>query len=133
METLLNNATIILLLIFLVITFLQSGIDKITDWKGNLGWLKGHFAETPFKNMVPLLLGTVLVTEVIAGVLCLIGFFQIIIMGDSSMAFYGAILSSVALLMLLLGQRIAKDYEGARTIAVYFIPTIFLVFLLQLQ
>ena len=133
METLLNNATIILLLIFLVITFLQSGIDKITDWKGNLGWLKGHFAETPFKNMVPLLLGTVLVTEVVAGVLCLIGFFQIIITGNSSIAFYGAILSSVALLMLLLGQRIAKDYEGARTIAVYFIPTIFLVFLLQLQ
>jgi uncharacterized membrane protein YphA (DoxX/SURF4 family) len=132
MKTLLNNATEILLLVFLVITFLQSGIDKITDWKGNLGWLKGHFAETPFKNMVPLLLGTVLVTEVIAGVLCLIGVFQIILIGDSSLAFYGAILSSVALLMLLLGQRIAKDYEGARTIAVYFIPTIFLVFLLQL-
>ena len=132
MKTLLNNATEILLLVFLVITFLQSGIDKITDWKGNLGWLKGHFAETPFKNMVHLLLGTVLVTEVIAGVLCLIGVFQIILIGDSSLAFYGAILSSVALLMLLLGQRIAKDYEGARTIAVYFIPTIFLVFLLQL-
>lgn len=133
MKTLLNNATEILLLVFLVITFLQSGIDKITDWKGNLGWLKGHFAETPFfKNMVPLLLGTVLVTEVIAGVLCLIGVYQIILIGDSTLAFYGAILSSVALLMLLLGQRIAKDYEGARTIAVYFIPTIFLVFLLQL-
>ncbi|MDX1365844.1 MAG: DoxX family protein, partial [Arenibacter latericius] len=33
--------------------------------------------------------------------------------------------------MLLLGQRIAKDYDGARTIAIYFIPTVFLVFLLQ--
>jgi hypothetical protein len=33
--------------------------------------------------------------------------------------------------MLLFGQRVAKDYEGARTIAVYFIPSIFLVFLLQ--
>ena len=132
METLLNNATEILLLIFLVITFLQSGVDKITDWKGNLGWLKGHFAETPFKNRVPFLLGTVLVTEVVAGVLCLFGAFQIIISGYSDIAFYGAILSCVALLMLLLGQRIAKDYEGARTIAVYFIPAIFLVFLLQL-
>lgn len=132
METLLNNATEILLLIFLVITFLQSGVDKITDWKGNLGWLKGHFAETPFKNMVPFLLGTVLVTEVVAGVLCLIGMFQIIISGYSGIAIYGAILSCAALLMLLLGQRIAKDYEGARTIAVYFIPAIFLVFLLQL-
>lgn len=132
METLLNNATEILLLIFLVITFLQSGIDKITDWKGNLGWLKGHFSETPLKNMVPLLLGTVLIIEVAAGVLCLIGVVQLLLSQESTLAFYGAILSCVSLLMLLFGQRIAKDYEGAKTIAVYFIPAIFLVFLLQL-
>ncbi len=132
MDALLNNATEILLLLFLIITFLQSGIDKITDWKGNLGWLKGHFAETPLKNLVPLLLGTVLVTEVIAGVLCLLGIVQLLVSGSTSMAFYGAILSCLALLMLLFGQRIAKDYEGARTIAVYFIPAIFLVFLLQM-
>ena len=132
METLLNNPTEILLLIFLVITFLQSGIDKITDWKGNLGWLQGHFSETPLKDMVPLLLGTVLVIEVAAGVLCFIGVVQLLLSQDPTLALYGAILSCVALLMLLFGQRIAKDYEGAKTIAVYFIPAIFLVFLLQL-
>jgi len=132
MENLLTHATEILLLLFLIITFLQSGIDKITDWKGNLGWLTGHFSETPFKNLVPLLLGTVLVTEVVAGVLCLIGIVQLLLSNDPSLALYGAILSCIALLMLLFGQRIAKDYEGARTIAVYFIPAIFLVFILQM-
>jgi uncharacterized membrane protein YphA (DoxX/SURF4 family) len=132
MENLLTQATEILLLLFLIITFLQSGIDKITDWKGNLGWLTGHFSETPFKKMVPLLLGTVLVTEVVAGILCLLGVIQLLLSQDPTLAFYGAILSCIALLMLLFGQRIAKDYEGARTIAVYFIPAIFLVFLLQM-
>jgi len=131
MKTLLNNTAEILLLIFLIITFLQSGIDKIIDWKGNLGWLKGHFAKTPLKTMVPLLLGTVLLTEVVAGALCFIGLIQILMIGDTVIAHYGAILSCLVLLMLLFGQRIAKDYEGARTIAVYFIPAIFLVFLLQ--
>jgi len=131
MKSLLNHSAEILLLLFLIITFLQSGIDKITDWQGNLGWLKGHFEATPLKNMVPLLLGTVLLTEVVAGILCFIGLFQIIITGNTTMALYGAIASCIALLMLLFGQRIAKDYEGARTIAVYFIPAIFLVFLLQ--
>ena len=126
-----DNATEILLLIFLIITFLQSGIDKLMDWKGNLSWLKGHFSETPFKNMVPLLLGTVLVTELVAGVLCLLGIVQFLMNKGTSLAYYGAIISCVALLMLLLGQRIAKDYEGAKTIAIYFIPAIFLVFLLQ--
>lgn len=131
METLLKYVTEILLLLFLIITFLQSGIDKVYDWQGNLGWLKGHFAETPLKRMVPVLLGIVMLVEVISGVLCLIGIYQLLILGDGTLALYGAILSCLALLMLLFGQRLAKDYEGAKTIAVYFVPAIFLVFLLQ--
>jgi len=51
-------------------------------------------------------------------------------MGDSTIALYGGIVSCAALLMLLFGQRLAKDYERAKTIAVYFVPAIFLVYLL---
>jgi uncharacterized membrane protein YphA (DoxX/SURF4 family) len=131
MDTILRHAVEILILIFLIITFLQSGIDKLTDWHGNLSWLKGHFKDTPMKGMVPLLLGTVLVAEVIAAILCIIGSYQLATTGEGTVALYGAILSCVALLMLLFGQRIAKDYAGAMTIAVYFIPAMFLVFLLQ--
>ncbi|CAN0585564.1 MAG: DoxX family membrane protein [Maribacter dokdonensis] len=131
MEILMNNATEVLLLLFLIITFLQSGFDKITDWNGNVSWLKEHFSKTPFKNSVPLLVGIILVTEVIAGLLCVIGIYQILSSGNTTFAMYGAVLSSITLLMLLFGQRVAKDYEGAKTIAVYFIPTILLVFLLQ--
>ena len=29
------------------ILFLQSGLDKALDWKGNLAWLTGHFAKSP--------------------------------------------------------------------------------------
>lgn len=131
MRTLLNHTTEILLLLFLIITFLQSGLDKMLDWNGNLSWLKGHFSKTPLKNSVPLLLGIVLVAELIAGILCLAGIYQLLTSGGFAMAFYGAILSCITLLMLLFGQRVAKDYEGAKTIAIYFIPTLFLVFLLQ--
>ncbi|MGB5229643.1 MAG: DoxX family protein [Eudoraea sp.] len=131
MENILNNTTALLILLFLIITFLQSGIDKIIDWKGNLGWLKGHFKDTPLKNLVPLLLATILLMEVIAGALCALGLYQLIFIGEGTFAFYGAILSCIALLMLLFGQRVAKDYDGARTIAIYFIPAIFLVYLLQ--
>lgn len=131
MENSLNAAAEILLLIFMVITFLQSGIDKIIDWKGNLGWLKGHFEKSPLGNMVPALLMTVLLVEIAAGILCSIGAYQIMASGKTEMALYGAITSCIALLMLLFGQRVAKDYAGAMTIAVYFVPAIFLVFLLQ--
>lgn len=131
MDKILEHSSEVLILIFLVITFLQSGIDKITDWKGNLSWLKGHFKETPLKGMVPFMLGLVLLAEVVAGVLCTIGIYQIIAEQKTDMALWGAIISCVSLLMLLFGQRMAKDYEGARTIVVYFIPAVFLVFLLQ--
>ncbi|MFD0863168.1 DoxX family protein [Sungkyunkwania multivorans] len=130
MEKALSNITEILLLLFLIITFLQSALDKIFDWKGNVDWLKGHFSKTFFQNYVPLALFKVLVVELVAGVVCLIGIFKLIMEGEKSVALYGAILSCIALLMLLFGQRVAKDYDGARTIAIYFAPAIFTVFLL---
>ncbi|MEX0315943.1 MAG: DoxX family protein [Allomuricauda sp.] len=131
MEHILSNATQILLLLFLTITLLQSGIDKIMDWKGNLTWLKDHFSKSIFSGMVPLLLGIILLMEMVSGILCAVGAFQFIASGESNMAFCGALLSAITLLFLLLGQRVAKDYEGAKTIVVYFIPTIFLIYLLQ--
>ena len=131
MENLLSNATEILLLAFLTINFLQSGIDKVLDWKGNLEWLSGHFSKTPFKGSVPILLGIVLVMEIMSGVLSAVGIVQFLVEGESSIGFFGAMLAALTLLMLLLGQRVAKDYVGAQTIVVYLIPTVFLVYLMQ--
>ncbi len=131
MDNLFSNATEILLLVFLIITFLQSGIDKLLDWKGNLGWLTGHFSKSIFKGTVPVLLSIVLVLELLSGILSGVGIFQFAVNGESIFGFYGAMLSAVTLLMLLLGQRVAKDYEGAKTIVVYLIPTVFLIYLMQ--
>ncbi len=119
----------LLVLAFLAITFLQSGYDKIKDWNGNVGWLKSHFANTILEKQVPLALGTILLLEIVSGVLCVSGIIQnlmqdVVIKG---LGFYGAILSCITLLLLLFGQRIAKDYDGARTIVIYFIPAVLLV------
>ncbi len=131
MEHFYSNAAQILILGFLVITFLQSGLDKILDWKGNLGWLTGHFSKTFFKGAVPVLLGIVLFAEMASGVLSAIGLYELLYTGKSTFAFRGAVLSAVTLLLLLFGQRLAKDYEGAKTIVVYLILAVFLVYLLQ--
>lgn len=126
-----NNTASILILAFLAITFLQSGYDKIIDWNGNVSWLKGHFEKTFLKNQVPLALLIVLVLEVVAGVLSVAGIIEIFTKGNTIYGYYGSVISCIALLMLLLGQRVAKDYDGARTIAIYFIPTVLGVFLMQ--
>lgn len=121
----------LLLLLFLAFVFLQSGIDKIVDWKGNLGWLKGHFSKTFFASQVPLLLFSILVLECVSGVLAAIGSVQTVLGIASSIPLYAAALSAVSLLCLLLGQRLAKDYEGAKTIVIYLMPTVFLLYVLQ--
>ena len=59
----------ILSVLFLTILFLQSGIDKVVDKKGNLEWLSSHFSNSLFKNSVPLLLFTVTVVELFSGIL----------------------------------------------------------------
>ena len=126
-----NHPAEILILLFLIVMFLQSGFDKITDWKGNLDFIKGHFANSPLRNMVPLLLGTILIIEVLAGILMVIGVYQLATSGMKEIALLGLILSSITLIFLLIGQRLAKDYAGAMTLAVYFIVTVFGVVLLQ--
>ena len=126
-----NHPTEILILLFLIITFLQSGIDKITDWKGNVSFIKEHFSNSPLKNMVPLLVGTILIIEVIAAVLMIIGVYQLIEFEGKEIALVGVELSAITLIFLLIGQRLAKDYAGSMTLTVYFILTVFGVFLLQ--
>lgn len=122
---------IILLLAFLAITFIQSGYDKVTDWKGNLEWLKGHFSKTVIKNMVPQSLFLILVLEVLSGAFAVIGIIEILVNGGDQFPMLAGIASGITLLFLLLGQRMAKDYDGARTIVIYFIPTILLIYWLE--
>jgi hypothetical protein len=105
---------------FWAIVFVQSGLDKVLDRKGNLSWLKGHFKDSPLGGMVPLLLSVLTIVELTAGALCVIGVIQILISDNPAFAQYGIQLSTVALLMLFFGQRISKDYAGAAVIATYF-------------
>jgi hypothetical protein len=126
-----NHSTEILILLFLIVTFLQSGIDKITDWNGNVSFIRDHFKNSPFKNSVPLLLGTVLITEIVASLLMIIGVYQLAISDESKIALIGLEMSAITLILLLIGQRLAKDYPGAMALTVYFILTVFGVFLLQ--
>ncbi|CAL2080638.1 DoxX family protein [Tenacibaculum sp. 190524A02b] len=131
MELIKIHATEILVLLFLIVTFLQSGVDKVTDWNGNLSFIKEHFKNSPLKNMVPLLLAIILVLELIAGAFMFVGIFNLITTGTKELALLGVQLSALTLIFLLIGQRLAKDYAGAMTLAVYFIITIFGMFLLN--
>jgi hypothetical protein len=115
---------------FLAILFLQSGIDKVIDRRGNLEWLEGHFAKSPLTGVVAVLLTTITILEVAAGALSAIGCIILIVSRETTVAFYGAVSSAVVLIALFFGQRMAKDYAGAAVLVPYFLLTLVTIYLL---
>jgi len=115
---------------FLAVLFLQSGIDKIVDRRGNLEFLQGHFAKSPLSGMVPLLVTLITVLELLAGVLSAIGCILNVVMHEPTVAFYGAVISAFSILALFFGQRMAKDYAGAAVLVSYFLLSLVAIYLL---
>jgi diacylglycerol kinase len=115
---------------FLAVLFLQSGIDKIVDRRGNLEFLQGHFAKSPLAGTVPLLVTVITVLEIAAGALSAIGCAMIILTRDPAIAFYGAVISALSILGLFFGQRMAKDYAGAAVLVPYFLLALSAIYLL---
>lgn len=106
---------------FLAILFLQSGIDKIVDRKGNMEWLTGHFAKSPLAAFVGPMVGIITIVEMSAGLLSALAVPVLLFTGNRTPAVLGALLSVTAILMLFFGQRLAKDYAGAAALVPYFI------------
>jgi putative oxidoreductase len=107
---------------FFAVVFLQSAFDKVMDRQGNLDYFRDHFKASPFPPArVPALLSVLTLIEATAGLLCALG----IVSWDFAarhfgIAAAGVTLSGIALLCLLVGQRLAKDYAGAAVVAAYF-------------
>jgi hypothetical protein len=123
----------ILVSVFLAILFLQSGIDKVVDRRGNLEWLQGHFAKSLLAGFVPAMVTAITILEIAAGALSAVGCVVIIFVRDSTIAFYGAVISAVAILALFFGQRMAKDYAGAAVLVPYFLLALAAIYLLALR
>jgi hypothetical protein len=115
---------------FLAILFLQSGIDKIIDRRGNLEWLKGHFAKSPLAGFVPTMVTVITILEITAGVLSAVGCVLIVVKRGPAFAFYGAVIAAISIVALFFGQRMAKDYAGAATLVPYFLLALAAIYLL---
>jgi len=115
---------------FLAILFLQSGVDKVIDYRGNLEWLKGHFAKSPLAGVVPVLVAAITLLELVAGALSAIGCVMLIVSRETTIAFYGAVISAVAIIALFFGQRMAKEYAGAGALVPYFLLALGAIYLL---
>lgn len=115
--------------LFVTVLFLQSSLDKIFDWKGNMEWLTGHFSKTFLSPFVWIMLAKLTVLELATGLLNAVGIVYLVLYGSTIVIFYGASLGALTLIGLFFGQRIAKDYPGAAVLVPYFLLMIALVYL----
>ena len=128
-EEIFKNLPALFCAVLVAILFIQSGLDKVFDWKGNIGWLTGHFKETFLSGMVPMMVGTITVLELLTGVLSVVGIIYFLVTGAVVLIFWTAIIGTASIIALFFGQRIAKDYEGAAVLVPYFILLIIMMYL----
>src|SRR3954468_19987385 len=112
-ELILRNLPALFCAIFTGVLFIQSGLDKILDWNGNLGFLRSHFSKSFLSGMVPMMLATVTLMELVTGFLAAAGAISIVASGSLKLTFYASIVGAASITALFFGQRIAKDYAGA--------------------
>lgn len=127
--SLLRNSPALFAALFTAILFIQSGLDKVFDWKGNLAWLTGHFEKTPLAGMVPVMLATITVMEIVTGLLALAGIVYFLIAGTTALIFWSASVGAATFCALFFGQRMAKDYPGAAVLVPYFILMLVMMYL----
>ena len=123
----------IIICLFFLILFGQSSFDKIINKNENISWLKQHFNNSIIKNHVSLAFFTLTFLEFVTTILFLINILIVLpletlsfslknalgifCLNDPLLAFY---MSLVTFICLFFGQRVAKDYDGAKTITIYF-------------
>ena len=123
----LKNLPALLGALLVAILFIQSGLDKVFDWKGNVEWLKGHFAKTFLAPFVPLMLAKITVIELAAGSMSAAGIVYFFVAGSTALIFWAAAVGALGIVALFFGQRIAKDYPGAAVLIPYFILLLILM------
>lgn len=121
MDLIFTNLPTLFITAFFAILFLQSGLDKVLNYKGNLAYFRDQFKNSPLSGSVSLLLPTITLLETLTGIVSAWAFLQTLLTGQSGAAIFSPALAGTSILGLFFGQRMAKDYGGAAALVPYFV------------
>ena len=102
------NGAICAILIFLAIVFLQSGLDKIFQFSGNLSWLEGHFANSILAKSVKPMLILLTLMEMASGLLSLAAAVHLCIFKQSILPLLAIQLATVTFFNVIFRAKISK-------------------------
>jgi hypothetical protein len=113
-----------LILVFLLLTFIYSAYEKISDWK-----MSEKYYVDEYKNVFPsffvrAIILFILFSKPLLVSLLVTGIYDLLFTTRLSYVYYALTGSAMLLLILLLGLRMLKDYEGASRIGIYFLVAI---------
>lgn len=128
-EEIAKNLPALFSALLVAILFIQSGLDKVFDWKGNVEWLTGHFSKTFLNGTVPMMLATITLMELATGILAGSGIVYFLAVGSTALIFWASVVGAASITALFFGQRVAKDYAGAAILVPYFILLVVLIYL----
>ena len=96
-----KELSLVFMALFFGILFLQSGLDKVFNFNDNLNFLKNHFQKTLFKSQVNLLFITLIILEIVTGMIFIVSLFGVCLYGFSelltALLFLGVIMSNITL------------------------------------
>lgn len=119
------NIALLLILFFLLITFFMSFFEKISDYKGTKSFMESHFKDSFLAKKIVFLLPILVLIELIAVILLILAIINRILSFSSfNFSQFSLISCAISLMMLLFGQRVAKDYQSSAGITIYFILVI---------
>ncbi|TRZ46064.1 DoxX family protein [Robertkochia solimangrovi] len=122
--TVMNMNAIFCILLLNMVTFGFSAYEKVNERETTLEWLRARYKSSWILNNLPLILQLILIMEIIVCLSTITGFFSYLLYDSTfliEISLWGALF---CLIILLTGQRLARDYEGARNIVIYLIPEI---------
>ena len=128
-DQILKNLPALFAALLVAILFIQSGLDKVLDLKGNLEFITGHFSKTFLAPTVPMMLATITVMELATGFLSAAGIIYFLATGSLAVIFWASAVGAASITALFFGQRVAKDYPGAAVLVPYFLMLLVLMFL----
>ena len=126
-----KNMASALIIVYLIISFGFSVVEKISGWKKSKAYYREHFKGTWIENHIPASLLLVILLETISMGLCVLGLYELLQNGGTYWASAGLVFISLTLMVLMAGQRIAQDYSGAMNITVYFVLTVLGLYFLK--
>ncbi|MDO5607137.1 MAG: hypothetical protein Q4G08_01655 [Capnocytophaga sp.] len=125
------TTTLVLLFVFLSITFGYSAYEKITAFRNSETYYSNYIKNRLLSRNMKLLLSGIIFFEIVISLALAASIIELVWHHFPFAGWVALVCAAVLLIVFMTGQRIARDYEGAKGTAVYFLLCLLGILLIE--